>query len=99
MNHPLYPIFWAVDVILGILIVVLLVYVVMSWLVGFQIVNTRNQFVVLINDIVRRIAEPMLKPIRRVIPMMGGLDLAPMVLFILIYVLRMYLEQLFVALA
>jgi YggT family protein len=66
----------------------LIIYSVMSWLVLFNIVNNRNQFIYLLNNFLRRLLEPILHPIRSVIPVAGGLDLSAMVLFLIIYFLQ-----------
>lgn len=95
MGHPLYPIFWAVDAIFGILIVFILVDVVMSWLISFNVVNLRNQIVYTIRMTTERVLSPMLRPIRRLLPPMGGIDFSPLALLLIVYVLRMYLWQLF----
>jgi YggT family protein len=62
--------------------------VVASWLVAFGVVNTRNDVVYRILDILNRVTEPLLRPIRRLLPPMGGLDLSPMVLLLVIYILQ-----------
>ena len=62
--------------------------VVVSWLVAFGVLNTRNDVVYRALDILNRITDPMLRPIRRLIPPMGGLDLSPMIVLLIIYVLQ-----------
>jgi YggT family protein len=62
--------------------------VVVSWLVAFGVLNTRNDVVYRILDILNRVTEPLLRPIRRLIPPMGGLDLSPMIVLLIIYVLQ-----------
>jgi YggT family protein len=62
--------------------------VVASWLVAFGVVNTRNDVVYRILDILNRVTDPILRPIRRLIPPMGGLDLSPMVVLLVVYVLQ-----------
>ncbi len=59
--------------------------VVMSWLIHFEVVNTRNRFVYIVYDTITRITEPVLKRIRRIMPNLGGLDLSPIVLIMLLY--------------
>jgi YggT family protein len=59
--------------------------VVMSWLIHFEVVNTRNRFVYIVYDTITRITEPALKRIRRIMPNLGGLDLSPIVLIMLLY--------------
>jgi YggT family protein len=62
--------------------------VVASWLVAFGVVNTRNDVVYRILDLLNRATDPILRPIRRLIPPMGGLDLSPMIVLLIIYVLQ-----------
>lgn len=57
---------------------------VMSWLVAFNVINTRNRVVYTIGDMLYRLTEPVLRPIRRVMPNLGGLDLSPMVVVLII---------------
>ena len=78
-----------IDAILGIVVIIVFVQVIASWLVAFGVVNMRNQFVHTIVDILDRSTRPLLRPIRQVVPPMGGLDLSPLILLLLIeYVLR-----------
>ncbi len=66
------------------------VYVIMSWLTALNVVNTRNRFVYLVGDFLHRITEPGLRPIRRMMPNLGGIDLSPVVLIIgLIFLQRL----------
>ena len=61
---------------------------VMSWLIAFNVVNVRNQFVGMIADFLYRITEPVLKPIRGMMPNLGGLDISPVILILLIYFIQ-----------
>ena len=65
----------------------------MSWLISFQVLNVRQQFVAQIWYGLNRILEPMYGPIRRILPSMGGLDLAPLVVLVGIYALRVILAN------
>ncbi len=67
---------------------VLIVMIVLSWLISFNVINTRNQFVASVMRVVSALTEPVLRPIRRVIPYVGGLDLSPIVLFLALYFIR-----------
>jgi YggT family protein len=62
----------------------LIVWAVASWLVAFNIVNTRNRFVSGVLDALDRIYGPMVRPIRRFLPDFGGIDLSPLVLWLLL---------------
>lgn len=55
---------------------------VLSWLIAFNVVNTQNRFVYTIADVLYRLTEPALRPIRRFLPELGGLDLSPIVLIL-----------------
>lgn len=70
---------------------ILIVHIIMSWLINFQVLNTRQQFVAQIWYGLERLVEPVYAPIRRFLPPMGGLDLAPLVALIGIYALRIIL--------
>ncbi|MDR3423907.1 MAG: YggT family protein [Alphaproteobacteria bacterium] len=62
--------------------------VALSWLVSFDIVNPHNRFVRVLGDLLARITEPLLAPIRRILPPMGGMDLSPMALIFIIYFIQ-----------
>lgn len=73
-----------VMVILDLYVWVLIISAVLSWLIVFNIVNTRNQFVSTILDLIYRVTEPVLAPIRRKLPHLNGLDLSPIVVILAI---------------
>jgi YggT family protein len=66
----------------------LFVSAVLSWLVVFNVVNTRHPAVSVIGDILYRITEPLLKPIRNYVPNVGGLDLSFIVLWVIVWFIR-----------
>jgi YggT family protein len=82
------PFIEVVLIVLNLIWWLIIASVVASWLVAFGVVNTRNDVVYRVLDILNRVTEPMLRPIRRLIPAMGGLDLSPMILLLIIYVLE-----------
>ncbi len=87
----MYAIFWLIDTVLGLYITVVIIQVVLSWLVSFNVVNTRNRFVYLVGDLLYRLTEPALRPIRRFLPRFGGMDISPEVLILVLYFLRVLL--------
>lgn len=89
------PIFHVIDMLLSGYSIIILVGAVLSWLVMFGVVNRHNQVVYVIGDFCHRLTEPLLAPIRRVLPSISGVDLSPMVLLIAIYLIRSYLPILF----
>ena len=94
MNVILGPIFGLIDMVFDLFIWILIIAVVMSWLISFKVVNTTNRFVYLIADFTYRVTEPALRPIRRILPNLGGLDISPIVLLMLIWFLRDVLRRL-----
>ena len=76
------------SILLNILWWIIIVQAVMSWLIAFNVVNTRNRFVYIVADVAYKITEPVLRPIRRILPNFGGIDLSPVVLILLLYFIR-----------
>lgn len=74
--------------ILDIVYFVLIVHIIMSWLINFQVLNTRQPLVAQIWHGINQLLEPIYRPIRRFIPTAGGMDFTPIVVFIGIYALR-----------
>jgi len=85
MIHILFELLRA---ILGLIQVVLIVYVVISWLFAFDIVSRRNQFVYSIYEFTRRLSDPILRPLRRIIPPIAGVDLSVLVLLLVLWLLQ-----------
>ena len=67
---------------------ILIASAILSWLIAFNVINTRNQFVATIWDMVYRLTEPALRPIRERLPNLGGIDISPIILLLLIYFLQ-----------
>jgi YggT family protein len=63
-------------------------WAILSWLIAFNVVNTHNGFVRGLVNFLDRVFNPMLRPIRRILPDMGGIDLAPMVLILVIMLIQ-----------
>ncbi|MBL8790100.1 MAG: YggT family protein [Rhizobiales bacterium] len=76
------PFIWLVLTILNIYFWVILISVIMSWLIAFGIMNRQNPYVRQIDYALSRLTEPVLGPIRRVMPDLGGLDVSPVVALI-----------------
>lgn len=72
---------------------VLLASIVLSWLVAFNLVNTHNRFVAGLSEVLYRLTEPALRPIRNMLPNMGPVDISPIILFLLLYGLEVLIRQ------
>ena len=76
------------DIVLELFMWLLIIQAIMSWLLAFNVLNPRNQVIGMIWQFTLRVTEPLLRPIRRILPNFGGLDLSPMVLILIIYFIR-----------
>lgn len=94
MNVILIPLFQVIDIALSLYSWVIILSAILSWLVAFNVINTSNQFVYQIGNILYRLTEPALRPIRQVLPNLGGIDLSPIVLLLAIIFIRSALDQL-----
>ena len=99
MNTILIPVLQVLSVALNLYWWVVLVAVIMSWLVALNMINTHNQIIRSIGNIVHQLTEPVLRRIRRVIPSAGNVDLSAIVLFLLILLLQQVISQLMFRLA
>ena len=80
MRSILYVILLVLDLYIWLLIAA----AVLSWLVAFNVVNARNQFVAMVGDFLFRITEPVLRPIRNMLPNLGGIDISPIIVILII---------------
>jgi YggT family protein len=61
---------------------------VMSWLIAFNVINPRNPFVVMVGEFLYRVTEPLLRPIRNMLPNLGGIDISPIILILIIFFIQ-----------
>jgi len=87
--------FLVIDLALELYIWVVIAAAIFSWLVAFHVVNTRNQAIAMIGEFLYRVTEPVLRPIRNMMPNLGGIDISPVILFLIIifirYVIALYI--------
>ena len=76
------------NTIIGFFIWAIILSALMSWLIGFNIVNINNKLIYILADFLNRLTEPFLSPIRRILPYLGGIDLSPVVLILLLIFLK-----------
>lgn len=91
-------IFQVLTAVIGIVWFVVIAHVIVSWLVSFQVLNLRQPLVAQVWQILNRLTDPMYRPIRRFLPPMGGLDLAPLIVILILFALRSLLANYYIAL-
>ena len=74
--------------LIGLFIWAIILSALMSWLIGFNIININNKLIYIIADFLNRLTEPFLRPIRRILPYLGGIDLSPVILILLLIFLK-----------
>jgi YggT family protein len=90
------PLIQVIIVALDIYIWLVIASAVLSWLVAFDVINMHNRFVYMIGDFLHRITEPAIRPIRRVLPNLGGIDISPVIVILIIFFLQNVLHRLLV---
>ena len=81
-----------VMLVLQLYVYVLIASAIMSWLVAFNVVNTRNNVVSAIWDFLHRVTEPVLRPIRNVLPNLGGIDVSHIILLLIIFFIQRVIQ-------
>ncbi|WP_422371906.1 YggT family protein [Hoeflea sp.] len=84
-------VFQTIDLALGIYTWIIIGSAIFSWLYAFNVINANNRFVGMIGEFLYKATEPALRPIRRVLPDLGGLDISPIVLLIAIFFVRTFI--------
>lgn len=74
--------------LISIYIWIIIIGVVLSWLIAFNVINTHNRFVYMVVDTINRLTEPVLRPIRNVLPNLGGIDISPVILLLLLFFIQ-----------
>ncbi|MDG2242652.1 MAG: YggT family protein [Rhodospirillaceae bacterium] len=92
----LVPIVQLFQIILGMYWYLVIAAVIMSWLVNFAVINTQNRIVYMIGSALTQLTEPVFRKIRRYVPIIGGLDLSPVVLLLALWLAQSYVSILLV---
>ena len=88
-----YAIVWLVNTILSIMTWSIILSAIISWLFAFDVINRRNRFVNQVADFLDRVTAPLLEPFRRIIPPLGGMDISPIVVLLLINFARILFNR------
>ncbi|GJD58667.1 YggT family protein [Methylobacterium dankookense] len=89
----MYALLWLFDTVVQLFIYVLIASAVLSWLVAFNVVNVRNPIVAQIGEVLYRVTEPVLRPIRNLLPNLGGVDISPIILILLLLFVSRLLHE------
>jgi len=87
------PILDVILILLDLYLWIVIAAVILSWLIAFNVVNTRNQIVSMVADFLYRITEPVFRPIRNFMPNLGGLDFSPLIVLLIIFLLKRYIAD------
>ena len=82
------PLIGFIVLVIDLYIWVIIASAILSWLIAFNVVNTSNRFVYTVADLLYRVTEPALRPIRSVIPNLGGIDISPVILILFLLFIR-----------
>jgi YggT family protein len=82
------PLIGFIVLVIDLYIWVVIASAILSWLVAFNVVNTNNRFVLMFADMLYRLTEPALRPIRNILPNLGGIDISPVILILLLLFVR-----------
>ncbi|MBB3354835.1 YggT family protein [Rhizobium sp. BK049] len=91
LETTMFALFQTIDLVLNIYTWILIASAVFSWLYAFNVINSSNQFVNSVGMFLYNVTEPALKPIRRLLPNLGGIDISPIILLVIIFFLRTFL--------
>lgn len=82
-----------IDKVIDIYTWIVIAGAIMSWLVAFGVVNISNKFIRMVVDVLYRLTEPVLRPIRRILPNLGGVDISPVILLLGLFFVRSLLWE------
>ncbi len=83
--------YFIVDALLGLLVWAIIISAVLSWLVAFDVINLRNRFIYQVAHFLDAVTRPVLRPFQRIIPPLGGVDISPIIVLLIIQGLRSYI--------
>ena len=84
-----------IDSLVSFIVFILIIQVVMSWLIAFNLINSNNKFIWQINYALHKLTNPLLSPIQQILPNLGGIDISPVILIIVLHFARNLLFEFF----
>lgn len=79
---------WLINAVISLMIWFIIAQAILSWLVAFDVINYRNRFVYSVGSFLDQVTRPLLEPFRRIIPNLGGIDISPIVVILLLNFVR-----------
>lgn len=98
MDVVIIPLAKVLSLAIELYIYLVIAMAILSWLIAFDVINRHNQFVSTVGRFLWKITEPPLRPIRRILPDLGGIDISPIILILILYFLQGMLWRLAVSL-
>lgn len=96
MHIILFPLLVIATTLLGVYKWIIIGHVILNWLVSFNVINYKNNFVVMVREFLALTTEPAVTIIRKFLPTMGGIDFSPLVLILFVWFLQMIIGELMV---
>ena len=96
MEMVLRPVIEVLSIAIDLYIYVIIAMAILSWLVAFNVVNTQNNFVRNLGNFLYRITEPVMGPIRRILPNFGGIDVSPIVVILALILIQRFLAEIYI---
>jgi len=84
-----------IDSLVSFIVFILIIQVIMSWLIAFNLINSNNKFIWQINYALHKLTNPLLSPIQQILPNLGGIDISPVILIIVLHFARNLLFEFF----
>lgn len=83
--------YFIVNSLLGLLVWAIIIGAILSWLIAFDVINLRNRFVYNVSRFLDAVTAPVLRPFQRIIPSLGGVDISPIIVILIIEGVRRYI--------
>jgi YggT family protein len=83
--------YFIVNSLLGLLVWAIIISAILSWLIAFDVINLRNRFVYNVSRFLDAVTAPVLRPFQRIIPSLGGVDISPIIVILIIEGIRRYI--------
>jgi len=87
--------YFIVDALLGLLVIAIIISAILSWLVAFDVINLRNRFVYSVARFLESVTRPVMAPVQKIIPPLGGVDISPIIVILLLQVAIRLLNALY----